>query len=233
MRSLSRPFALAALAAIVLAIGCDEMPAPSPSATSAPSASASAAAGPANVEVVAKAYLDAARKHAETCLCLSDPFEGLIRDWCKIKVPEFDAVMAARAGVDAALGGEAPPDPAAGAFLREAQLHATWLSEYRAYLESTSAKIDASTRSLRGGVYAYQRLAQMWNAWHPKEPVSGIAYEAYHPGGVSSSEYPLWVAIRNEQWLAEDPESKANGGKGRPRYLPWIECIDGPCLVGY
>src|SRR5687767_1018987 len=88
MSSLSRPFALAAL---VFAIGCDEMPASPASASPAPSGSASAAsAGPSDVEAVAKSYLDAARKHAETCLCYSDPFEGLIRDFCKVKVPEFD-----------------------------------------------------------------------------------------------------------------------------------------------
>jgi hypothetical protein len=230
--------ALAALASLT-SVGCDEMPAPSPVAPPAPAASAPSASAPSSaadatdIEAVAKAYLDAAKKYSETCMCSSDPFEGLIRDNCKVKGPELDAVIAARAGVDARLASPGSLDPAAGAFLREAQLHATWLAEYSAFLQSTSPNVNAESRLIRGGVYAYQRLARLWNAWHPAAPISGIAYGAYWPGGVSSAERSLWVAVSHTEWPTDDPETMLPGGKGRPRYLPWIECIDGPCLVGY
>jgi len=238
MRSLSPALKPAALVlglvlALALGLGCDEMPAPSPVAPPAPSASASAAPDVAATEAVAKAYLDAARKYSETCICTSDPFEGLIRDNCKVKGPELDAVLAARASVDARLTSPDSLDPAAGAFLREAQLHGAWLADYGAYIQSTPVKLIPETRLIRGGVYAYQRLARLWNAWHPGAPISGIAYEAYWPGGVRSQPTALWTVIANAQWYTDDPESKRPGDKVQPRYLPWIECIDGPCLIGY
>jgi hypothetical protein len=157
----------------------------------------------------------------------------LIRDNCKVKGPELDAVIAARAAVDARLAAPGSLDPAAGTFLREAQLHGAWLAEYSAYLQSTPAKINDDSRLVRGGVFAYQRLARLWNAWHPAAPISGIAYGAYWPGGVTTSEKPLWLAVENAQWFTDDPETRRTGWKDRPRYLPWIECIDGPCLIGY
>lgn len=231
MRSLSR---LLVAAALVAAAGCDQMPDPpggSPpsgarsTSAAASSAPADGAARAGDVEAAAKVYLEAARKYAETCHCSSDPFEGLIRDLCDVKGAAFDAVIAARAGVDAHLKAQTPLDPPLGAFLREAQLHATWLVDYRAYLESTPIKIADDSKLIRGGIYAYQRLAILWNEWRPKEPISGIAYGSYWPGGVRTSEYPLWIATSQDRWGAPSRE--------KPRYLPWIECIDGPCLVGY
>jgi hypothetical protein len=117
--------------------------------------------------------------------------------------------------------------------LREAQLHSAWLADYSAYLQSTPVKYDAESRAIRGGIYAYQRLARLWNAWHKDAPISGIAYGAYWPGGVSSAERPLWVAVEGAGWYTGDPSSMRTEGKGKPRYLPWIERVDGPCLIGY
>jgi len=218
---------------LAAATGCDRMPDP-PQAAPAPSAAAKSPQ-PSGVETAAKAYLDAARKHAETCLCTSDPFEGLIRDHCKATGPEIDAVLAARAAVDALEKDLGSIDPAAGAFLREAQLHAGWLADYRATLEATTGKdkLERNPLQIRGGSFAYQRLARAWNAWHPDAPVSGIAYDEYWPGNVKEAALPLWKAIQNAQWYTDDPTTMRTDGKGEPRYLPWIDCIDGPCLIGY
>jgi hypothetical protein len=225
------------VALLSAAAGCDRMPDPPNGAPApAPTASANAAApDPSAALAAGKAYLDAARKHAETCLCDSDPFEGLIRDHCKAVGPEIDAVFAARAAVDALEKDLASFTPAAGAFLREAQLHAGWLADYRATVESTTTKDDLGKRprKIRGGSFAYQRLARAWNAWHPDAPISAIAYEAYWPGGVREASMPLWKGSANARWYTDDPATMSTDGKTEPRYLPWIDCLDGPCLVGY
>ena len=83
-------------------------------------------------------------------------------------------------------------------------------------------------RRLRGGVYAYQRLARLWNDAHPgAAPLSGIAYQAYWEGGVSTSTLPLWQIWR------EGMRGDERLHKSEPLYLPWIEGLDGPCLEGY
>jgi len=230
MRSLI-PIALLAAAA-----GCDKMPDPPQNAPSpAPSAAPAPGPAPSAVEAVAKAYLDAARKHAETCYCDSDPFEGLIRDRCQAVGAELDAVLAARAPVEALEKDLALIDPPAGAFLREAQLHAAWLADYRATLESTAGKdkLAKSPLQLRGGVFAYQRLARAWNDWHPDALISGIAYAEYWPGGVKEAKQPLWAPIANAAWYTTGATATRTEEKGPPRYLPWIDCLDGPCLIGY
>lgn len=221
---------------------CDEMP--NRTGAARPHASASATPRPdaRALDAVSLAYIDAARAHAKTCICFSDPFEGLIRDYCDGAGPELEAVKKA-ALVIATLDASAPDvSPAAATFLREAALHARWLADYTEkvdrWAKTESVDRDALVNpgkprrpgTIRGAVSAFQTLARRYNEWHPNAKVSAIAYGEYRPGGVREGEFTIERALFGYYGVSKAEFEKK---KRETEYLPWIECFDGPCLIGY
>ena len=186
---------------------CDEMPervrGPAPRASASVSPPATASVLPAS-----RSYLDAARAHAKTCICFSDAFEGLIRDYCDGSGPELEAVKKAGLALAVLDGAGLDLEPAAAAFVHEAALHARWLGDYS---EKTRALVERRrTRAtepylnpgkpkkpgtLRGGVSAFQTLARRFNEWQPNAKVSAIAYGAYRPGGSTAGNFSIERAI--------------------------------------
>jgi hypothetical protein len=224
-----------------LACACDEMP--EHPATTAPRASASAAPPDLrSLEVAAHVYLEAARAHAKTCVCFSDPFEGLIRDYCDGSGPELEALKKAAIPITEVETESPDLPPAATAFLREAALHARWLIAYENKVErwsKTETTPDDSQRNLskpnrpgtiRGAVSAFQTLARRYNEWHPEKKVSAIAYGSYRPGGVKNQSFTLERAIIGFFSMSKVEYEKK---ERELEYLPWIECFDGPCIQGY
>jgi hypothetical protein len=211
--------------------------------TAAPRASASATVPDTRaLDVAAQVYLETARAHAKTCVCFSDPFEGLIRDYCDGSGPELEAVKKAAIPITEIESGSPDLPPEATAFLREAALHARWLTAYETKVErwsKTDTTLDDSQfnaskpnrpGTIRGAVSAFQTLARRYNEWHPEKKVAAIAYGSYRPGGVKNPSFTLERAI-----LGFVDMSKAEYEKKERElaYLPWIECFDGPCIQGY
>jgi hypothetical protein len=234
-----------AFSSIFLLIGvaaCDEMPNRTGAARPRASASATPGADARELDAVSLAYVEAARAHAKTCICFSDPFEGLIRDYCDGAGPAVEGVKKAGVAI-AALDASAPDvSPAAAAFLREAALHARWLADYSDKV-GRWAKIDAANESsfvnpgkperpgtIHGAVSAFQTLARRYNEWHPNAKVSAIAYGEYRPGGVREGAFTIERAVFGYYGVAKAEFEKK---KRETEYLPWIECFDGPCLIGY
>jgi hypothetical protein len=193
------------------------------------------------LERMSLAYVDAARAHAKTCVCYSNPFEGLIRDFCSGAGPELDAVK--RAGAPLVAFDAEPRDlpPAAVAFLREAALHARWLTESADTAErwakadrdgssAVASRAQQRAATIRGVVSAFQTLARRYNEWHPNAKVPAIAYGEYRPGGVKGQSFTLERAVLEDWGLSRAEFEKR---KRELEYLPWIECFDGPCLQGY
>jgi len=235
-------FFRASLGPFVLAlVACDEMPERAPGPVPRASASVWTPAAP-NALPAARAYLDAARAHAKTCVCYSDPFEGLIRDYCDGRGPELEAVKKAGVAIAALDGSGLDLEPAAAAFVHEALLHARWLGDYSEKIERWSkddGKDDEplvnpgkprKPGTLRGGVSAFQTLARRFNEWQPNAKVSAIAYGAYRPGGVRDENFSLERAVLGF-WAVSRAEYEKK--KQALELLPWIECFDGPCIIGY
>jgi hypothetical protein len=226
----------------VLALAaCDEMP----NRESGPAPRASASVSPpatASVLPAARSYLDAARAHAKTCLCLSDPFEGLIRDFCAASGPELEAVKKAGVALAALDAAGLDLEPAAAAFVHEAALHARWLGDY-SEKAARWAKDDAANYNLwgylgkpnepgklRGAVSAFQTLARRFNEWQPNAKVSAIAYGVYRPGGSTAGNFSLERSVLGF-WAI--PRVEYEKKLAALEVLPWIECFDGPCIIGY
>jgi hypothetical protein len=176
-----------------------------------------------------------------TCICYSNPFEGLIRDYCAATGPELAAVAKAALAVNELDAVEADLEPLERAFLREAALHARWLADYADKLarwskspgragEPGSLDVAQDSNAIRGGVPAFQTLARRYNEWQPKAKVWPIAYKEYRPGGVRSGNFTLEKAMFNAWGISKAEFEKK---KRETEYLPWIECFDGPCLTGY
>jgi hypothetical protein len=207
-----------------------------------PQASAPAKPDPNAVDTAALAYVEAARAHAKTCICYSDPFEGLIRDYCDGAGPELDAVSKAGVAIAELASGNVDLTPQAAAFLREAELHARWLRDYGEKVERW-AKDESANQSapvnpgkpnrpetIRGAVPAFQTLARRYNEWHPEKKVSAIAYGAYRPGGVRQPGFSIERAVLGFYAVSR---AEFERRKRETEYLPWIECFDGPCIPGY
>jgi hypothetical protein len=218
----------------VLALAaCDAMPerapSPAPSASASVSPPAAASALPA-----ARSYLDAARAHAKTCICFSDPFEGVIRDYCDASGPELEAVKKAGVAIAALDSAVLDLPPAAQVFVHEAALHARWLGDYSEKAAGWS-KGDAqgknpSSEKLRGVVSAFQTLARRFNDWQPNAKVSAIAYGEYRPGGVREGNHSLERSVLGFWGISRAEYEKKLAAL---EVLPWIECFDGPCILGY
>jgi hypothetical protein len=220
---------------------CDAMPErvrdPAPRASVSVSPPVTASVLPA-----ARSYVDAARAHAKTCICFSDPFEGLIRDFCDGSGPELEAVKRAGLGIASLDGAGLDLEPRAAAFVHEAALHARWLGDYSEKIERWS-KDDGQNHEplvnpgkpkkpgkLRGGVSAFQTLARRFNEWQPNAKVSAIAYGAYRPGGSTAGNFSLERATLGFWAISRVEYEKKLAAL---EFLPWIECFDGPCMVGY
>jgi len=220
---------------------CDEMPERAPGPTPRASASVSPPAT-ASVLPAARAYLEAARAHAKTCVCFSHPFEGLIRDYCDGSGPELEAVKKAGLALAALDGAGLDLEPAAAAFVHEAALHAGWLGDYSEKVERWSKDDGPEDEpftnygklnkpgTLRGGVAAFQTLALRFNEWQPNAKVSAIAYGAYKPGGSTAGNFSLERAILGFWAMSRVEYDKKLAAL---EVLPWIECFDGPCIMGY
>ncbi len=219
---------------------CDEMP---ENVRPAPRASASVASpGASSALPAARSYLDAARAHAKTCICFSDAFEAVIRDYCDGSGPELEAVKKAGSAIAALDGAGLDLEPAAAAFVHEAALHARWLGDYSEKLERWS-KDDGRDNApfinpgspkkpgkLRGGVPAFQTLARRFNEWQPNAKVSAIAYGRYLPGGSTAGNFSIERAILEFETMSRAEYEKKLAALD---VLPWIECFDGPCIIGY
>lgn len=223
---------------VVLALAaCDAMPERAPSPAPRASASVSALAT-ASVLPAARSYLGAARAHAKTCICFSDPFEGVIRDYCDASGPELDAVKKAGIAIAALDAATLDLPPAALVFVHEAALHARWLGDYSekaaGWSKGTAAPGDVGRlndpEKLRGVVAAFQTLARRFNDWQPNAKVSAIAYGAYRPGGVREGNHSLERSVLGFWALSRVEYEKKLAAL---EILPWIECFDGPCIVGY
>jgi hypothetical protein len=226
---------------VVLALAaCDAMPERVPSPASGPAPRASASVLPpatASVLPAARSYLDAARAHAKTCICFSDPFEGVIRDYCNASGPELEAVKKAGVAIAAMDGAALDLDPAAAVFVHEAALHARWLADYSekaaGWSKDKTEPEDGRRRDpekLRGVVSAFQTLARRFNEWQPNAKVSAIAYGEYRPGGVREGNFTLERAVLR---FWEIPPAEYEKKRAALEVLPWIECFDGPCILGY
>lgn len=164
----------------------------------APSASASAV-DPEVTRRLSRAALDAALACARSCIIHYPPFDDAA-DECPIPDADQQALAAATAALSAHARATLKPGDDAAGFIVSVGLFSGWVTQ------------GVRWKRTRGTLKLFQEVADLWNVYQPRDPVSVDPVEEMRVHGFGSKGYIM------------KPVKKTEG-----RVL-WKSCYDGPCL---
>lgn len=186
-------------AALPLLAACDRFEPPGASPASSTSASPAETANQEQTRRLARAAADAALACARQCIIHIPPFDDAA-DECPIEEAPAKALSEAAAALTTHARAAVKPGDDASAFVISVGLFSGWVTQGVKY------------KRTRGTLKLFQSVADLWNAYQPRDPIPVDPVEEARVHGFGSKGYIM------------KPVQKVDG-----RVL-WKSCYDGPCL---